>query len=279
MAQSFFTFVYIYLLSNVGEQVALHIRQDLFDKMILQDVPFFDQHQTGEVVNRIMTDVQDFKHSFKQCIAQGLRSLAQLIGGAVSLFIISPHLAIFALISVPTAVFIGSSLGKRLRDLSKKSQAQNEKAAEVCQEAFSNVRTVKASACEHLEMELFQKEISESAELSQELGVGIAVFQALTNLFLNCMVLSTIYFGGHLMTTENMTAGQLMAFLVASQGVQRSLAQGSILLGTMIRGMTAGTRVFEVILKYVRQIINLNCKISVSQNSTQNRSCGGTCHS
>lgn len=95
-------------------------------------------------------------------------------------------------------------------------------------------------------MELFQKEITESALLSQELGVGIAVFQALTNLFLNCMVLSTIYFGGHLMSTESMSPGQLMAFLVASQGVQRSLSQGSILLGTMIRGMTAGTRVFEV---------------------------------
>lgn len=37
-----------------------------------------------------------------------------------------------------------------------------------------------------------------------------------------------------------------MAFLVASQNVQRSLAQGSILLGTMIRGLSAGSRVFEV---------------------------------
>lgn len=36
-----------------------------------------------------------------------------------------------------------------------------------------------------------------------------------------------------------------MAFLVASQGVQRSLSQGSVLLGTMIRGMSAGSRVFE----------------------------------
>ena len=38
-----------------------------------------------------------------------------------------------------------------------------------------------------------------------------------------------------------------MAFLVEHQVVQRALAQGSILLGTMIRGMTAGSRVFEVI--------------------------------
>lgn len=60
------------------------------------------------------------------------------------------------------------------------------------------------------------------------------------------MVLSTLFLGGHLMASNDITAGQLMAFLVASQGVQRSLSQGSVLLGTLIRGMTAGTRVFEV---------------------------------
>lgn len=60
------------------------------------------------------------------------------------------------------------------------------------------------------------------------------------------MVLSTLFLGGHLMASDNISPGQLMAFLVASQGVQRSLAQGSILLGTLIRGLTAGSRVFEV---------------------------------
>lgn len=60
------------------------------------------------------------------------------------------------------------------------------------------------------------------------------------------MVLTTLFLGGNLMASDQLSAGQLMAFLVASQGVQRSLAQGSILLGTLIRGMTAGSRVFEV---------------------------------
>lgn len=60
------------------------------------------------------------------------------------------------------------------------------------------------------------------------------------------MVLTTLFLGGNLMASDKLSPGQLMAFLVASQGVQRSLSQGSILLGTLIRGMTAGTRVFEV---------------------------------
>ncbi|XP_058833428.1 mitochondrial potassium channel ATP-binding subunit [Topomyia yanbarensis] len=245
IAQAGFTFVYIFLLSQIGEQMAAKIRQDLFRQIIIQDLEFFDENRTGELVNRLTADVQDFKSSFKQCISQGLRSIAQLIGGGVSLFLISPQLASIALVSVPAAVAMFSFLGRSLRALSKKSQAQSERATAVSEEALSNIRTVRASASEYAEVDLFRQETDKAAELSEKLGVGIAVFQSLTNLFLNGMVLTTLVLGGHFMSTSSINAGDLMAFLVASQGVQRSLAQGSILLGSMIRGMTAGARVFE----------------------------------
>ncbi|ALC49207.1 CG1824, partial [Drosophila busckii] len=245
MLQSGFTFVYIYLLSRIGEQMAARMRQDLFKQLVLQDIEFYDEHRTGELVNRLTADVQDFKTSFKQFIAHGLRSGAQLIGGSISLFMISPHMAAIALASVPCVVMFMSYLGRKLRTLSKRSQAQSERATGVCEEALSNIRTVRSSACEYREMQLFESETNEAARLAQELGYGIAVFQGLTNFFLNTLILSTLFMGGHLMSMESLTPGALMAFLVASQGVQRSLAQGSVLLGTMIRGMTAGTRIFE----------------------------------
>lgn len=78
--QSCFTFVYILLLSQIGEQMAAKLRQDLFKQIIIQDLAFFDANRTGELVNRLTADVQDFKSSFKQCVSQGLRSFAQLIG-------------------------------------------------------------------------------------------------------------------------------------------------------------------------------------------------------
>lgn len=245
LLQSGFTFLYILLLSRIGERMAAKLRQDLFKQIIIQDLAFFDKNRTGELVNRLTADIQDFKSSFKQFVSQGLRSVAQLVGGSISLFMISPHMAAIALAAVPAAVAFMSLLGGTLRNLSKKAQAQTERATSVCEEALSNIRTVRSSACEYTEIKLFEKETDLAAEMSQELGYGIAVFQALTNFLINGMVLSTLFFGGHLMSTDSLSPGQLMAFLVASQGVQRSLAQGSILLGTLIRGMTAGTRVFE----------------------------------
>lgn len=86
---------------------------------------------------------------------------------------------------MPFAVVFMSMLGGALRSISKRSQAQTEKATAVCEEALSNIRCVRSNACEYSEIDLFCKETNEAAVLSQKLGVGIAVFQALTNLFLN----------------------------------------------------------------------------------------------
>lgn len=60
------------------------------------------------------------------------------------------------------------------------------------------------------------------------------------------MILSTISVGGYLLSTNQLSAGQLMAFLMATQTIQRSLTQISLLFGSVIRGLAAGSRVFEV---------------------------------
>lgn len=61
------------------------------------------------------------------------------------------------------------------------------------------------------------------------------------------MVLSTLYMGGYLLSTNQLTAGEMMAFLMASQTIQRSLSQISLLFGSVVRGIAAGSRVFEYI--------------------------------
>ncbi|KAG6458871.1 mitochondrial potassium channel ATP-binding subunit [Manduca sexta] len=249
IGQALFTFFYIHLLSQVGEQVAAQMKQDLFISILKQDMAFFDQERTGELVNRLTVDVQDFKSSFKQTIAGGLRAMTQVVGSAVSLLVISPHLTGLTMICIPSVVIGGTFIGSLLRKLSREAQAQIEKSTLVAEEAISNMRTVRAFAGEQSEAELFAGECRAAAALSMELGLGIGLFQAGTNLFLNGMVLGTMFLGGHLMSTGQMTAGDVMAFLVNAQTVQRSVAQLSLLFGAVVKGISAGGRVFEYINK------------------------------
>ena len=137
------------------------------------------------------------------------------------------------------------------------AQAQTAKAMEVGEEAISNVRTVRNFAMEEYEIDRYSQEVDKASKMNEWLGFGIGIFQAGTVLFLNGIVLSTLYYGnlifsfkipssmticnllflgGHMLSTEQLTPGDLMAFLVSTQTIQRSLGQMSLLFGQFVRG-------------------------------------------
>ncbi|XP_013885276.1 mitochondrial potassium channel ATP-binding subunit [Austrofundulus limnaeus] len=243
--QGLLTSGYIILLSRVGERVAADMRKTLFASLLRQDVAFFDANKTGQLVNRLTADIQEFKSSFKLVISQGLRSITQTVGCFVSLYIISPKLTGLTVVVLPCLVGAGALIGSFLRRLSRMAQEQVAKATGVADEALGNVRTVKAFAMEERELQLYAYEVDKSCDMNENLGTGIAIFQGLSNVALNCIVLGTIFAGGTLISSNEMSPGDLMSFLVASQTVQRSLASISILFGQMVRGISSGARVFE----------------------------------
>ncbi|EEB12689.1 ATP-binding cassette subfamily B, member 8 [Pediculus humanus corporis] len=245
--QSLFTFFYIALLSNIGEGMARTMKTAMFSSIMKQDMKFFDLNRSGEILNILIVDIQDFKSSFKMVISQGLKNLTQIIGCAISLFLISPAMTGISLFIVPTGIICGNIVGSKLRKLSYHAKSQCAKVTLTAEEAISNVRTVRSFAMEDVEYNIFNEEAKKCEKLNTELGYGIALLQAGSNFFLNAMVLGTIYIGGYMMSIGNITAGNLMAFLVSVQLLQRSFTQMSVLYGFYIKGKHAGARVFEMI--------------------------------
>ncbi|NXV75025.1 ABCB8 protein, partial [Atlantisia rogersi] len=238
-----------------------------------QDVAFFDATRTGQLLSRLTTDIQEFKSSFKLVVSQvrraapatpkppsqppaptlshrppqGLRSGTQTVGCFVSLYLLSPRLTGLLLLALPALVGAGALIGAGLRSLSRRAQEQVAKATVVADEVLGNVRTVRAFAMEDRQAGLYSSEVDRAGWLSEQLGLGIAAFQGLSNLALNGIVLGTIFVGGSLMAGDELSPGDLMSFLVASQTVQRSMASISVLLGQVVRGLSAGARVLELL--------------------------------
>ncbi|ELK27528.1 PREDICTED: ATP-binding cassette sub-family B member 8, mitochondrial [Myotis davidii] len=243
--QGLLTFGYLVLLSRIGERMALDMRRALFSNLLRQDIAFFDAKKTGQLVSRLTTDVQEFKSSFKLVISQGLRSCTQVVGCLVSLSMLSTRLTLLMMVAMPSLMGVGTLMGSALRKLSRQCQEQVARATGVADEALGNVRTVRAFAMEQREEERYGAELEGSRCKAEALGRGIALFQGLSNIAFNCMVLGTLFIGGSLVAGQQLTGGDLMSFLVASQTVQRSMANLSVLFGQVVRGLSAGARVFE----------------------------------
>ncbi|XP_065648472.1 mitochondrial potassium channel ATP-binding subunit isoform X2 [Hydra vulgaris] len=243
--QSIFTATYLTLLSSFGERLASRMRICLFTKLMEQDMSFFDKHKTGEIMNRLTTDIQDFKSSFKQVVSQGLRSFTQILGCSITLYTISPKLTSLMVLLLPGIILIGTGMGSLLRQISNHAQEQVSRAMGVADEAIGNIRTVRSFAMEYKEIGWYSNEVRKSQQLNEMLGAGIGVFQGLSNLAINGIVLAVLYTGAILVNNQQLMPGDLMSYLIATQTVQKSLASMSVLFGQFVKGMSAGARVFE----------------------------------
>eukprot|EP00124_Ichthyophonus_hoferi_P000184 Ihof_evm21s6 gene=Ihof_evmTU21s6 len=216
------TAIYITVLAYVGESLAERMRIQLYKALVTQDMGFFDTHHSGELVGRLTNDVQEFKSAFKSAVSNGLRSTIQFSGSVMTLMMISPELTLLTVSMVPAMVAAGSLFGHFLRVLSRAAQKQVGVATSVADESIGNIRTVRAFATEDYEITAYNKEVQRAGAINMLLGLGIG--------------------------QGSLTAGDLMAFLVSTQMVQKSLANLSTLFGELVRGSVAGARVLEYIL-------------------------------
>eukprot|EP00126_Sphaerothecum_destruens_P008377 Sdes_comp20188_c0_seq1m13465 len=120
----------------------------------------------------------------------------------------------------------------------KSTQAQKElsKATCIAQESVSQIRTIRAFASEDIELEKFSSQLARSETLNQELGVGIGIFQGLSNFAINCITLVVLYYGGVLVLQHEITIGDLMSFILSTSMIQKALSTFSEFFGHTARG-------------------------------------------
>uniref|UniRef100_A0A914M2X2 Mitochondrial potassium channel ATP-binding subunit n=1 Tax=Meloidogyne incognita TaxID=6306 RepID=A0A914M2X2_MELIC len=171
----------------------------------------------------------------------------RIVGCIYSLYLLSPQMTLFTVGIVPIVVVTGSLFGTILRKLSARAQSQNGVVAGVASEAFQNIRTVKVFAMEEAEQSLYEREVEKTKSLYGQLGLGIGLFQAASNLFLNGLILGVLYGGGQLVISNVLSPGDLMAFLASAQTIQRSLAQLSFVFGSGIKVWSSCGRIMEIL--------------------------------
>ncbi|KAF7727473.1 ATP-binding cassette, sub-B (MDR TAP), member 8 [Apophysomyces ossiformis] len=249
-AQGFLTFAHISLVAIFGENVAKRLRAQLFAAIVQQDMSFFDSHRSGELVSRLTADVSDFKHTFKQVVTQGLKSVTQTIGSAVHLFQISAPLTLTMLATMPVLYVLLNLYGAYLRKISKRGKQLDGKAGGVAGEVISNMRTVRAFTAEEREMDHYGSMCGQVSSANKMMGFHIGVFQGLTNISIGCMMLTVLYFGGSLVVRNELSSGDLMSYMLSTQTAQQSLVSLGILFGQTIKAAASASRVFEFIHMY-----------------------------
>jgi len=243
----FFTAVRSYLFTVAGEQIVASLRQRLYGSLVAQEIAFFDEHRTGELTNRLVSDTTVLQNAVTVNISMLLR-YALMGGGAIGILVFtSPKLTLVMLAVVPVVVLGATFYGRALRVVSREVQDALARSSEVAEETLSGIRTVRSFAREDQEQARYGGEIDETFALAKKRARLGAVFGGGSSFAGYSAIAVVLWYGGVLLSEGSMTMGELTAFLLWTTTVAFSLGALSSLWSDFMKALGSSERVFDLL--------------------------------
>ncbi|MDT8912475.1 ABC transporter ATP-binding protein/permease [Amycolatopsis sp. PS_44_ISF1] len=101
------------LTTRLVQNAVYSLRRDIEEKFARLPLRYFDRQPRGEVLSRVTNDIDNLAQSLQQTLSQIVTSLLTVIGVLVMMFLISPLLAVIALLTVPASAFVAAKVGQR----------------------------------------------------------------------------------------------------------------------------------------------------------------------
>ncbi|MEM6533750.1 MAG: ABC transporter transmembrane domain-containing protein [Myxococcota bacterium] len=236
-----------YLFTTTGERVVADLRRLLYGRIVAQEVAFFDERRTGELVNRLASDTSVVQNAVSVNISMALRNAAQAVGGFVLLFYTSAELTLVMLLAIPPIAISAMLFGKRIRRLSRAAQDALAESGEVAEETLSGIRTVRAFAHEEQESERYGGAVERSYAVARTRILNIAYFSSGASLFAFAAIAAVMWYGGRIVIGGEMTVGELMSYILYTGIVAIALGTLADLWTQFMRATGAAERLFEII--------------------------------
>ena len=235
------------LMNKIGQAIVAHIQGDMFSHFMGLDLKFFHANPSGQLISRIINDVDVLRNAVTSCLTGMGKSVITLVLLIGVMFYQDWVLAIAAFTIFPFAAIFVAWIGRRLRKMSNDIQAGQANLSDRLSQIFSGIRLVKAYGMEKAEAERSQKDISHVRKLMVKAETIGNLSTPVNEILVGGVVLGIIVYGGYQVAAGTTTAGELLSFITAftmSYEPMKKLAR----LNNMLQiGLGAAERVFDMI--------------------------------
>ncbi|KAJ1965479.1 ATP-binding cassette permease mdl1 [Dipsacomyces acuminosporus] len=237
----------VMLIRTAGERMISRLRKQMFEKIMRQDMSFFDRNRTGDLVSRLSTDATIVSKSITNNVSDGLRSSIAAVAGLGMMLYVSPKLTGIMLGIVPPIAFWAVIYGKYIKRLSKKTQEAVGDITKVSEERISNVRTVQAFSRESQEVARYDVEVQKIYGLARKEAVASGLFFGGNGLAGNLAILAFLGFGGRMVMRGEISIGDMTSVMLYSAYVGSALSGLSSFYSEVMKGVGAGSRLFYLL--------------------------------
>jgi ATP-binding cassette subfamily B protein len=247
LAASVFSWLQGYLLNDVVQHTVLRLRSDVEDKLHRLPLRYFDRQPRGELLSRVTNDIDNVSQTLQQTMSQLLTSLLTVVGVLVMMVVISPLLAVVALVSIPLSVFVTTQIAKRSQKLFVAQWANTGKLNAHIEEAFTGHELVTVFGRQREVQQQFEarNEALYKASFGAQFVSGLIMPSMMFIGNLNYVLIAVV--GGLRVATGSLSLGDVQAFIQYSRQFTQPLTQVASMANLLQSGVASAERVFQLL--------------------------------
>jgi ATP-binding cassette subfamily B multidrug efflux pump len=247
VAASVLSWLQGYLLNDVVQATVSRMRAEVEEALHALPLRFFDTQPRGELLSRVTNDIDNISTTLQQTMSQLLTALLTVVGVVTMMFVISPLLALVALVTVPLSMLVSGAVMKRSQGLfiaqwrrtgALNAQVEEAFTGHALTKVFGRQREVEAAFAAEND-ELFRA--SSGAQFVSGLIMPTMMFIG------NLNYVAIAVLGGVRVATGAMTLGDVQAFIQYSRQFTQPLTQLASMVNLLQSGVASAERVFELL--------------------------------
>ncbi|MED6277304.1 hypothetical protein CHARACLAT_011932 [Characodon lateralis] len=223
----------------------LRLRSHLFKTLMRQEIAFFDENHTGDILSRLSADTTQVSDLISQNVNVFLRSAIKGTGFVIFMFWMSWKLTLVTMMGFPFIGLVSKLYGEYYKKLTKEVQTVLAEANKVAEETISAMRTVRSFANESGEANSYYAKLLVMFQLNKKQALAYACYMWSSCISELALEVAVLYYGGHLVLTGQLSSGGLISFFIYMLELGECFESIASVYTGLMQGVGAAEKVFE----------------------------------
>lgn len=235
------------LMIRLSQKIVREMRQQVFDRLTLLPVSYFDRHQTGDIVSHISYDIDTVNASLSNDLLQIAASAITVVGSLVMMIAISPMLVLVFAVTIPLSIVFTRYMTRKVRPLFHKRSVMLGELNGFVEEIISGQKTTKAYHREKVMTGRFDEKNKAAVTAYYNADYYGAMTGPSVNFINNLSLAFISMFGAILFLLGKISIGKLSSFVLYSRRFSGPINEMANIVSELQSACAAAERVFDLL--------------------------------
>ncbi|GGI62586.1 ATP-binding cassette subfamily B protein [Limosilactobacillus caviae] len=242
-----FSFLQLQIMTRVSQRVVYNLRQDFEEKMRRVPIKYYDTHNNGDIMSRMVNDMDNIAGTLQQSLIQIITSVLTVIGVFILMLTISWKLTIIALVTIPLSILVVAFVAPTSQRLFGRQQAALGKINDQVEETYAAHTIVRTFNKEEDEEKEFNRRNHQYYQSAWKAQFFSSLMMPMMIFIRNVGYLVVAVVGAIQVIHGQITLGNVQAFLQYTNQFSQPIAQIANLSNTIQQTIASAERIFEVL--------------------------------